>query len=240
MKRMVLLLSLVAAVLIAGPAPAQELSQLAPPERQAMNDTLQYALDNNPTNQAADWVNPDTGRAGAVVPIRTFTGDRGRPCREYVTTIAIGGVEQQGYGTACRQPDGFWRRVDTSPAPPPQTRPYVYSPPQRYYYYPPEFYGPYRIYLSFGTVFRGGHLYRGHYYLDGRVFRQRHRYPLHYRHRLQVVPRHLDRYRRHERFDYRHRDRYDRRDRDRDRFEHRGRYRDRDRDDRRDRGRGRD
>jgi surface antigen len=236
MKRMIMLLALVAAMLAAAQTMAQELSQLAPPERQAMNDTLQYALDNNPTNQAADWVNPDTGRAGAVVPIRTFTDDRGRPCREYVTTIVIGGVEQQGYGTACRQPDGFWRKVDTSPAaPPPQNRLYVYSPPQRYYYYPPEFYGPFRIYLSFGTVFRGGHLYRGHFYLDGRVFRQRHRYPLHYRHRLRVVPRHLDRYRRHERFDYRYRDRY----RDRDRYDRRGRYRDRDRDGRRDRGRGR-
>ena len=31
-----------------------------------------------------------------------------QPCREFTTTINIGGQQQQGVGTACRQADGSW------------------------------------------------------------------------------------------------------------------------------------
>ena len=30
-------------------------------------------------------------------------------CREYQTTITIGGKPQKAYGRACRQPDGTWK-----------------------------------------------------------------------------------------------------------------------------------
>lgn len=33
-------------------------------------------------------------------------------CREYTKTIWVGGVRQEGYGTACYQPDGSWEIVD--------------------------------------------------------------------------------------------------------------------------------
>ena len=36
----------------------------------------------------------------------------GRLCREYQTTINVGGVMQPSYGTACQQPDGTWRIVN--------------------------------------------------------------------------------------------------------------------------------
>ncbi len=36
-------------------------------------------------------------------------------CREFTRDIQIGGKVQQGYGTACRQPDGSWKvRPDTT------------------------------------------------------------------------------------------------------------------------------
>lgn len=82
-------------------ATAQIYEALAPPEQQAMSDTFHHAMENNRTNQAADWVNPDLGRAGAVVPTKTFVGAQGQPCREFITTITLGGREEQGYGTAC-------------------------------------------------------------------------------------------------------------------------------------------
>lgn len=143
------------------------LAQLAPMEQQAMSDTFQYALENNPTNQAADWVNPDADHAGAVVPVRTFSDAQGRPCREFITTISIGGEQQQGYGTACRQPDGTWQIV--SDRPPATTtvvkRPtYVYRPAERYYVYPHAYYNPYPIYFSFSWLFHGGRLHVGNYY----------------------------------------------------------------------------
>ncbi len=131
-------LSILAALLLGALPAAADPAALAPPEQQAMSDTLQYALENNPSDQAADWVNPDTGRAGTVVPTRTFTGAAGQPCREFVTTITIGGQDQQGYGTACRQPDGSWQVVaDEAPgsAPPLPSRAFE-TPPERYYAYP--------------------------------------------------------------------------------------------------------
>jgi len=35
----------------------------------------------------------------------------GQICREYRTTVVIGGVQRPSYGTACLQPDGSWRIV---------------------------------------------------------------------------------------------------------------------------------
>ncbi|AWJ92216.1 hypothetical protein Sp245p_20800 (plasmid) [Azospirillum baldaniorum] len=36
----------------------------------------------------------------------------GQLCREYQTTVMVGGLAQPGYGTACRQPDGSWRVIN--------------------------------------------------------------------------------------------------------------------------------
>jgi len=167
------------------PARGADVGALAPPERQAMSDTLQYALENNSADQASDWVNPDSARAGTVVPTRTFTDSAGQPCREFLTTITIGGQDQQGYGTACRQPDGSWQIVsDQQPAgaaPPPPPGQVLSTPPDRYYAYPPGFFGPSTIYLSFGTVYRHGHFYRGRVFLNGPVFWARYPRVFHYR-----------------------------------------------------------
>lgn len=224
MRRMVVVLTALA-VTLGGAAGAcgEDYGRLAGPEREAMADTFQYALENNPTSQAADWVNPDAGTAGAVVPLRTFADVQGRPCREFITTIIIGGREEQGYGTACRQPDGSWQIVaGEQPAAAASLPPAViYTPPPRYYYYPSGFYAPYNIFLSFDFVYRSGHLHRGSYYLDGRSFR--HRHPLHIRERVYVGPRIWDHHRWHrerehrgqrdfrERRDYRDRSEYGKR-----------------------------
>lgn len=41
-----------------------------------------------------------------------YLSNSGQVCREYQTTVVIGGVQQPGYGTACQQPDGSWRVVN--------------------------------------------------------------------------------------------------------------------------------
>lgn len=144
------------------------LGQLVELEQQAMSDTFQYAMENNPTSRAADWINPDTKHAGAVVPVRSFSNSQGLPCREFITTITIGGEQQQGYGTACRQPDGTWQIVNDDPANQASavaSRPaYLYQPAERYYVYPHAYYNPYRIYFSFSWLFHGGRLHVGNYY----------------------------------------------------------------------------
>jgi surface antigen len=37
--------------------------------------------------------------------------NNGQYCREYRQTVKVGGKTQEGYGTACRQPDGTWKIV---------------------------------------------------------------------------------------------------------------------------------
>ncbi len=64
--------------------------------------TLEYA----PSGQTSGWVNPDSGNSGSVTPTSTYQSPEGRYCREYQTRVVVGGRESQGYGTACRQPDG--------------------------------------------------------------------------------------------------------------------------------------
>jgi len=77
-------------------------------DRLAMQKNAQYSLEHTKTNQPTTWVNPDTGNSGELTPTRTYKNDEGQYCREYSQTVTIGGQEQQGYGKACRQPDGSW------------------------------------------------------------------------------------------------------------------------------------
>ncbi len=69
----------------------------------------QRTLEHAPTGQTSGWVNPDSGHSGTVTPTQTYRSPDGRYCREYQTTVVVGGRESQGYGTACRQPDGSWQ-----------------------------------------------------------------------------------------------------------------------------------
>ena len=176
-------------------------------EQQAMADTFQYALENNPTQQTSDWVNPDTQRSGSVVPVKTFENAQGQPCREFVTTIIIADKEEQGYGTACRQPDGSWELVSSAgqpaasaPVSPPAPT-VVYREPTDYYVYPSGFYGTSTIYLSFNSVYRSGRLHRGRYYSRAADFR--YRYFPRVRSRVYYGPRLYERHRIYDELKYR-------------------------------------
>lgn len=75
-------------------------------EQDALN--AQNALEHNKTNQGSQWVNPDNGNQYQVTPTKTYQTAAGRYCREYQTTVTVGGGHEKAYGTACRQPDGQW------------------------------------------------------------------------------------------------------------------------------------
>ena len=64
-----------------------------------------------PTGSTVRWNNPQSGNWGTYTPTRDGTGPSGELCREFQTTISVGGQLQQGFGTACRQPDGSWRVI---------------------------------------------------------------------------------------------------------------------------------
>jgi hypothetical protein len=135
-------------------------------------DTFQSALENNRTSQASTWVNPDADSSGTVVPLRTYQSIEGFPCREFQQTIVIGGREEQGYGTACRQPDGTWRIVsgeeDRSVPPPVEQRTTIYVRDYPPSYYPYGYYG-YPYWSPFGFYFDLGYRhYDGGHHRGGR------------------------------------------------------------------------
>lgn len=72
--------------------------------------TTHQALEYEPAGRRASWSNPDSGNYGYVTPTRTYESYGGY-CREYQTEIYVGGRRENGYGTACRQPDGSWEIV---------------------------------------------------------------------------------------------------------------------------------
>lgn len=65
-----------------------------------------------PVGQQISWSNPETGHSGTVTPTRQGTDSTGSQCREYQSTVTIGGKTEQAYGTACRQADGSWKVVN--------------------------------------------------------------------------------------------------------------------------------
>lgn len=65
-----------------------------------------------PVGEKIVWSNPESGHSGSVTPVRQGTDSTGNQCREYQSTVTIGGKTEQAYGTACRQPDGSWKVVN--------------------------------------------------------------------------------------------------------------------------------
>ena len=81
-------------------------------DRLRVRQTAQRSLESSPSGKASAWRNPDSGNSGTFTPTRTIETGNGLHCREYQQTITVGGRTRQGYGTACRQPDGSWRIAD--------------------------------------------------------------------------------------------------------------------------------
>ncbi|MEN3952883.1 glycine zipper domain-containing protein [Iodidimonas sp. SYSU 1G8] len=67
------------------------------------------ALEYGRSYETSGWYDPDRGTRGAITPRPSYRNDRGLQCREYQQEIWIGGRREEGYGTACRQPDGSWQ-----------------------------------------------------------------------------------------------------------------------------------
>ena len=83
--------------------------QLDERDQYLMAQTFEFTMEKAPTNHRSQWENPDTGHGGTVTPTNTFQTTEGTPCREFTTTVSIGGHTEEAYGTACRQADGSWK-----------------------------------------------------------------------------------------------------------------------------------
>ena len=78
------------------------------------NKTAQKSFESAPSGQTQGWRNPDSGHSGTITPTKTFQTQSGQYCREFTQTIEVADKKQQGYGTACRQPDGTWQIVSNN------------------------------------------------------------------------------------------------------------------------------
>jgi len=70
------------------------------------------AAESAPVGQQIVWSNPESGNSGSVTPTREGQDAVGNTCREYRSTVNVGGKNEEAYGTACRQPDGTWKIVN--------------------------------------------------------------------------------------------------------------------------------
>lgn len=70
------------------------------------------AAETAPVGQQIVWSNPESGNSGSVTPTREGQDAGGNTCREYKSTVNVGGKAEEAYGTACRQPDGTWKIVN--------------------------------------------------------------------------------------------------------------------------------
>ncbi|GAB4356881.1 MAG: hypothetical protein Kow00114_08090 [Kiloniellaceae bacterium] len=62
-----------------------------------------------PLGETIRW--NDGGAFGSVTATRDGVDGGGRYCREFQHDITVGNRTEQGYGVACRQPDGAWEIV---------------------------------------------------------------------------------------------------------------------------------
>jgi surface antigen len=65
-----------------------------------------------PIGETITWNNPESGNSGTYTPVRDGYDNTGAYCREYQTTVTVGGKVEEAYGTACQQPDGSWKVVN--------------------------------------------------------------------------------------------------------------------------------
>jgi surface antigen len=79
-------------------------------DRRIAEDTHYRALETGQSNQRLYWRSPDSNAYGEVMPSRPYrigTED----CRDYTHTIYVDQRPQTMRGTACRNPDGTWRKI---------------------------------------------------------------------------------------------------------------------------------
>lgn len=103
--------AIAAGVILGGLAGGAVGNMLDQKDHELAQKAAQRAFETAPAGVGVPWNNPDNGHTGTITPTRTYQVADGGYCREYQQTVTVGGQHQQGYGTACRQPDGSWKVV---------------------------------------------------------------------------------------------------------------------------------
>ncbi len=86
-------------------------SQLDGAQKEQVARTTNHSLEHNRDGQASTWRDPNQPVAATMTPVKTYQTSQGEYCREFQQDIVIAGQKEQGYGTACRRPDGSWEII---------------------------------------------------------------------------------------------------------------------------------
>ncbi len=100
---------IIAGVLLGGLVGGAAGNALDNADRTYASRNAYYGLERTPSGTTSQWVNPDSGHSGTIMPVRTWQTGPSSYCREFQQTVTLGGRTERAYGTACRQPDGSWQ-----------------------------------------------------------------------------------------------------------------------------------
>lgn len=81
-------------------------------ERQALQVTIEQALEHTQSGEAVAWHSLDGARKAEVVPLRTYRSASGHWCREYRIDGGAPLPAPSMRGVACRDDGGQWRTVE--------------------------------------------------------------------------------------------------------------------------------
>ncbi len=82
--------------------------ELDPSDKALLSSATKRAMAGADDGQLVSWVNPLTGSAGAITPLRSYYPERGTVCRDYAASVAYGRKFGTLRGSACRKVDGNW------------------------------------------------------------------------------------------------------------------------------------
>lgn len=89
---------------------AKAVAAMDDPWREA---AFQEALETKKSEAAVIWANPENGRSGAFVPVKTYRRNDGTFCRAFRAVDTGASRDQPNYGVACREPGDEGRWVKT-------------------------------------------------------------------------------------------------------------------------------
>ncbi len=93
-------------------------------DRQYVMEQVNQALETQKTKVETRWSNPETGNWGIIVIDRTFYGDTGEPCRNFLRTLDRPGEKPLvAQGTGCRIGPAQWEIEEKTPAPSEKPKP---------------------------------------------------------------------------------------------------------------------
>ena len=81
---------------------------LIPSDRVKFKDATKVAMDHAEDGEVHTWVNPDTGVAGTITPVRSYYAEKNQICREFEATIAVEKKTGRTKGLACKVGVDAW------------------------------------------------------------------------------------------------------------------------------------